>query len=270
MLLDSLGRTINYLRISVTDKCNYRCTYCMPEYGVMEKSHNDMLSYEEIAQITGIAGELGIRKIRLTGGEPLIKRNIETLVQLIADSYNFDEITMTTNGSLLTPGLAKKLANAGLNRVNISFDTLNPKKFNNLTRCGTLSDVVNGIQSAKEADLNPIKINMVIFNTTTQDEIDKMQSFCNFHKLTLQKIRHFELQDHGYKTHDTECDRPLPCHLCNRLRLTADGFLKSCLFSDDEIKVNMNTTKEDILMAVNTKQARGKSCSNRYMMEIGG
>lgn len=269
MIIDKHNRKINYLRVSVTDKCNYRCTYCMPAEGIPLKPHSEMLSYESIALIAHEAGKLGFNKIRITGGEPLVKRDIESLFEMIRLTHKYNEITMTTNGALLTKEKAKILKANGLNRITISLDTLNEKKFAALTRCGNINDVFKGIDAAIEAELFPIKINMIIFEDTTKDEIYKMQEFCEKKHISLQTIQQFSLynkEDSNFHT----CDRPLPCTLCNKLRLTADGYLLPCLFSNKEIKVDLNNIEQSIRKAISIKPLHGTSCANRGMSQIGG
>ncbi len=268
MLIDPFGRTIDYLRVSITDKCNYRCVYCMPEEGIALKSHREILSYESIALIASFAGKLGITKIRLTGGEPLVKRDIELLIKMLHLTNRFNEITMTTNASLLTTQKAKLLKESGLTRINISLDTLDPNKFSHITRGGNINDVFAGINAAKVADLNPIKINMIIFNETTDLEISTMRDFCNKNGLKLQTIKHFALYNKKHTTHSF--DRPGNCGDCNRLRLTADGFLKPCLFSNKEIKIDFNNIEKSIQDAVDNKPNIGSACENRCMCQIGG
>lgn len=271
MPLDTFGRTIDYLRVSVTDKCNYRCTYCMPENGILLKSHSEILRYESIALIANHAGRLGFKKIRITGGEPLIKRDIETLVDMIRLTNRFEEITMTTNAALLTEEKAVRLKKAGLKRVNISLDTLDKLRFKNITRGGNIDDVFSGIDAAKKADLFPIKINMIIFENTLLEEIDQIRTFCRKNGLTLQTIKQFSLYNKKEHSMDlTSYNRPPSCEHCNRLRLTADGYFKSCLFSDKEIKVDLNNIDASINQAIKSKPFRGTTCINRIMSQIGG
>jgi cyclic pyranopterin phosphate synthase len=169
-LSDSFQRPINYLRISVTDRCNLRCVYCMPEAGVDLMSHYDILSYEEIYTVVKAAAELGINKVRLTGGEPLVRAGISDLVSLISSIDTIDDIALTTNGILLAQ-YAAELKEAGLNRVNISLDTLKPDRFRQITRCGTLEGTLEGIEAAFSADLTPVKINMVVMAGINDDEL---------------------------------------------------------------------------------------------------
>jgi GTP 3',8-cyclase len=167
---DTYQRTINYLRISVTDRCNLRCVYCMPEGGISLMSHLDILSYEEIITLVKAAAELGIDKVRLTGGEPLVRAGVSDLVKMIADIDTIKDISMTTNGVLLAK-YAAELKEAGLDRVNVSLDTLKPERFHQITRCGKLEETLKGIEAAKEANLTPVKINMVAMAGVNDDEI---------------------------------------------------------------------------------------------------
>jgi cyclic pyranopterin phosphate synthase len=167
---DSFQRPINYLRISVTDRCNLRCVYCMPESGVELMSHYDILSYEEIYSVVKAAAELGITRIRLTGGEPLVRTGVADLVALISSIDTIEDISLTTNGILLARHAAE-LKEAGLNRVNISLDTLRPERFRQITRCGSLEDTLEGIEAARANGLTPVKINMVVIAGMNDDEL---------------------------------------------------------------------------------------------------
>ncbi|MFC1902692.1 GTP 3',8-cyclase MoaA [Chloroflexota bacterium] len=167
---DSFQRPINYLRISVTDRCNLRCIYCMPTDGVCLASHDDILSYEEIYTIVQAAAELGIKKIRITGGEPLVRLGLPQLISMLAQIEAIDDISLTTNGVLLAR-YAAELKSAGLHRVNVSLDTLKPGRFELITRGDKLRDVLEGIEAAGYADLNPVKINIVVMSGINDDEI---------------------------------------------------------------------------------------------------
>jgi cyclic pyranopterin phosphate synthase len=169
-LSDSFQRPINYLRISVTDRCNLRCVYCMPQEGITLMSHYDILSYEEIYTLVKAAAELGINKVRLTGGEPLVRAGVSDLVRLIANIDTIDDISLTTNGILLAE-YAAELKEAGLMRVNVSLDTLKPERFRRITRCGELDKTLKGIDAASEVGLTPVKINMVVMAGINDDEI---------------------------------------------------------------------------------------------------
>jgi cyclic pyranopterin phosphate synthase len=170
---DSYGRAIDYLRVSVTDRCNLRCVYCMPEEGVPWRPHSEILRYEEIARLARVAATLGVSHIRLTGGEPLVRQGLPALVKMLAEVPGIDELSMTTNGTLLAQQ-AKELARAGLNRVNVSLDTLDAEQFRQITRWGELDDALRGISAAREAGLTPVKINVVVIRGTNDDQIVDM------------------------------------------------------------------------------------------------
>lgn len=180
---DSIGRTINYLRISVTDYCNFRCVYCMPVEGVAPRDHHELMRFEEIVEVVRVAAENGITKIRLTGGEPLVRKGIVDLVHMIRQISGINEITMTTNGYLLEKH-AEALKEAGLTRVNVSVDTLKPELFKKITRRGDLETVWRGIEAAEKFGLTPLKINMVMMAGVNDQEIP------DFMNLTLEKPWH--------------------------------------------------------------------------------
>jgi cyclic pyranopterin phosphate synthase len=169
-LADSFQRPINYLRISVTDRCNLRCVYCMPPEGITQMSHNDILTYEEIFTLVKAAAELGIDRVRLTGGEPLVRSGLPDLVRMIASIKTIKDISLTTNGILLAK-YATELKKAGLMRVNISLDTLKPERFRQITRCGELEYTLKGIEAADKVGLTPVKINMVVMAGVNDDEL---------------------------------------------------------------------------------------------------
>jgi len=276
-LSDSFQRPINYLRVSVTDRCNLRCIYCMPAEGVSLMSHSDVLSYEEIYHVVKAAAELGINKVRLTGGEPLVRAGLPELVRMLASIGTIDDIALTTNGTLLAHHAAE-LKQAGLQRVNISLDTLNPDKFRHITRCGHLEDTLRGIEAARVAGLDPIKINVVVMAGINDDELpdfaartvsegwhvrfielmplngdepvasrlvsvgDMKRRLNPLGKMEPCRVsvgngpaKYFRLPDAtgtiGFITPVTEHF----CYQCNRLRLTADGKLRPCLLSEEEI-----------------------------------
>lgn len=274
---DDFGRKIEYLRISVTDLCNLRCVYCMPEEGIVKHNHQTSITFEEIEAIVRAGARQGIHKVRLTGGEPLVRKGIVELVKRVGAINGIDDLSMTTNGILL-PKWGQDLKNAGLQRVNISLDTLDSKKYAKITRGGDLEAVFRGIDAAKEAGLAPIKINVVLIEGFNEDEIE---AFVN---LTVEKaleVRFIELMPLGDQTAfalgqyisgeevlrrmpalqpviNTCCQGPaklyrIPgaigkvglinpishsfCSECNRLRLTADAKLRPCLHSDKELSV---------------------------------
>jgi cyclic pyranopterin phosphate synthase len=188
-LSDLFNRPINYLRISVTDRCNLRCIYCLPEEGIRLMAHDNILTYEEITAIARLAAELGINKLRLTGGEPLVRANLPSLVSMLAEIEAVDDISLTTNGILLKE-YASELKRAGLRRVNVSLDSLNQDKFERITRRRKLAEVLQGIEAAKACGLNPVKINMVVMRGVNDDEV------LDFARLTVSEgwhVRFIEL-----------------------------------------------------------------------------
>ena len=170
VLLDGCGRRVDYLRVSVTDRCNLRCVYCMPPEGIAWQPHDTILSYEEILTVVRAAAALGITKVRLTGGEPLVRPNLVHLVRGIAGTPGITDLSLTTNGMLLA-GMAQTLAEAGLRRINVSLDTLDPAKFRRLTRHGEIARVWDGLLAAESAGLTPIKLNAVVVRGVNDDEL---------------------------------------------------------------------------------------------------
>lgn len=189
MLVDGCGRRITYLRVSVTDRCNLRCVYCMPAEGVKWQSHESIMRYEEIAAIVRVAAKEGISEIRLTGGEPLVRKDLSDLVHQIAQINGVHDISLTTNGILLEDQ-AQELSTAGLNRVNVSLDTMSAEKFQRITRGGEIDRVLRGLEKAEEAGLTPIKINVVILKGVNDDEI---HAFANLTRIHPWHIRFIEL-----------------------------------------------------------------------------
>ena len=167
---DSYGREINYLRLSITDRCNFRCRYCMPEEGIEKSPHEEVLSFEEIAKLVSAAASLGVSKVRLTGGEPTTRVELPELVRMLDEIDGIEEISMTTNGSSLAER-AEELARAGLARVNVSLDAIDPEKFRKITRGGEVGPVLEGIRAAKEAGLTPVKLNAVVIKGVNDTEI---------------------------------------------------------------------------------------------------
>ncbi len=265
-MFDRFDRPITYMRISVTDKCNLRCLYCMPPQGVPARRHEDFLTLEQMAEAARAAVSLGVTKIRLTGGEPLVKRGIVRLVRMIASIEGLEHLAMTTNGTLLAPA-ARALADAGLDSVNVSLDTLDPARYRELTRGGAIDDALAGIRAALAAGI-PVKLNMVVMGDTDPAEIGRMRAFADGIGARLQLINHYELFREKSDTY--AFDRPPACARCNRIRLTADGMLKPCLHSDLEVPLDFSRLEESLRAAVRAKPARGGTCRNRAMSQIGG
>jgi len=201
MLIDSYGRTIDYIRISVTDRCNYRCLYCMSENGIKLINRRDILSYEEIAEIIEQFAARGISKLRLTGGEPLIRSNIEKLVGMLSSIKGIKKIAITTNGSILKDK-ASKLKKNGLNSITISLDTLDNKKFNKLTRIGKISDVIDGIEEAIKSGLD-VKLNTVLLKGVNEQELDRLAKFAFERDIIIRFIELMptEVDQDFYKKH---------------------------------------------------------------------
>ncbi|MEA3377118.1 MAG: GTP 3',8-cyclase MoaA [Chloroflexota bacterium] len=329
--LDAYNRPISYLRISVTDRCNLRCIYCMPAEGVAWRPHDQILRYEEIEMVARAAAELGISKIRLTGGEPLVRLGIVDLVRGIASIPGIDDLAMTTNGVLLSK-VADDLARAGLHRVNISLDTLNADRFRQITRCGDLSDVLAGIEAACRVGLRPIKINTVVIRGMNDDEVVDLAAktleaeWWNVRFIELMPVGNGELVDAAWEKRvvtgrevreriETALGELEPakisigsgparyhrlpgakgtigfitpisehfCYKCNRLRLTADGQLRPCLLSDQEIDMRgplrrgatVEELKALIVEGIHRKPMRHHLSNHvhpadRAMSEIGG
>ncbi len=277
-LTDGQGRKHDYLRISVTDRCNLRCVYCMGPEGVERMPHEDILSYEEIVRVVEAGAELGISKIRITGGEPLVRRDVVGLIRKIAAVPGINDLAMTTNGILL-PCFAARLKKAGLKRVNISLDSLKPDLYQSITRCGELKQALEGIDAAINYDLQPVKLNVVLMKGINDLEVIDFLQLVREKPLHVRFIEYMPIGDHDrdYRDHYLPLDHveetakkagltlnpaPLPggagpaesytipggkgtvglihpisrhfCSSCNRLRLTAEGCLKACLYWQEE------------------------------------
>ena len=327
MLLDPYKRKINYLRISVTDKCNLRCRYCMPEEGIPLISHGAILTYEEILRIVRVFAAEGISKVRLTGGEPLVRKGIVDFISRLSQIEEIKDLSLTTNGILLKE-YARDLKRAGLKRINVSLDSLTKKRFYQITRRDDFERVWSGIEEALRVGLTPIKINMVAIRGVNDDEIEAFARLTLHLPLTVRFIEYMpsgngeEWKESDILTVPQIKDRlervgpltPVPpdqwdgpskrfkiegaigeigligavsshfCSDCNRLRLTPDGKIRTCLFSDEEIDVReilrMGGTdqnlKERLLDALRAKPERHhinthqfKKCQ-RNMSAIGG
>lgn len=266
-MLDRFNRHITYLRISVTDRCNLRCVYCMPEKGIKLIPKNEILSLEEIAEVVKVASGLGVRKIRLTGGEPLVRHGIVDLVDMISKISGIEEVTMTTNGILLA-GYANALKKAGLSRVNISLDSVLPETYREITRGGDLEAVFSGIRAAKEAGLTPVKINVVKLNDGHDQEIPAIRKFAEEEGVKIRFITQMDLRTGEFS--QVEGGDGGNCSICNRLRLTAHGMIKPCLFSNREYSVREHGIREAFLLALDAKPEKGVVCSTHSFYNIGG
>jgi len=264
---DRFNRHINYLRISVTDRCNLRCRYCMPEDGIRLMNHQDILSFEEITEVVRVAVSLGIDKFRITGGEPLVRKDIVTLVSQMASVDGVKDLSITTNGILLEE-LALPLKDAGLRRVNISLDTLNPLKFSEITRGGDITKVLSGIQAAKDAGLEPIKINCVVFKSSNEADALEVKEYGRMNNLQVRFIRQMNLESGEFSV--VEGGEGGNCSRCNRLRLTASGMVKPCLFDEQEFSVRELGAEKALLSALNSKPLNGCFNSKGSFYNIGG
>ncbi len=274
-MLDQYKRNINYMRISVTELCNLRCRYCMPVEGICKKEHKEMLSEDELVQAVEAAVSLGITKLRITGGEPLVKRNILSICRRIAAVNGIREVCMTTNGILL-PALAVPLREAGVTRLNISLDTLDRKKYAYITRGGALDDAWAGIEAALSAGFQKVKLNAVLIGGFNDEEIAALAELTKRYPLDVRFIEMMPMYNSGDfdETAFLPCEkvlevlpelaavepdggvaqlyqlpgamgrvgliRPVNAHFCgscNRIRLTADGKIKPCLHSAEEYNI---------------------------------
>lgn len=316
------GRTVDYLRLSVTDRCNFRCSYCMPPDGVEFKSHEEILTYEDMIFFVRVAAQVGISKIRLTGGEPLVRKDLSDLVKQLSAIEGVDDISLTTNGVLL-PRFAGALRDAGLRRVNISIDSLDPERFRTLTRGGSLAGALAGVDAAFEHGLLPVKVNAVML----PELLEEVPAFAEFTRerpvhvrfiewmpvggcgpvdpesaLSRDRLmkaftaigpmdpvaspggwgpaRYFRLPGHAGTVGFISSMSDHFCGDCNRLRLTADGRLKSCLFSGDEVEVikllrqrDEAGTLEAVRRSLEGKtfdKNRVREMNSRGMSQIGG
>lgn len=266
-MLDQYNREINYLRISVTDRCNLRCVYCMPAEGVSLMRHEDILSFDEIAEITRYAVKLGIKKVRLTGGEPLVRKGITELVSMLSGIKGIEDLSMTTNGILLDK-YAKSLKEAGLHRVNISLDSLDQKKYASITRIGNLNDALRGVDAALQTGLIPVKINCVIDKSPNEPDAKSVAEYCKKKNIQLRYIYKMDLE-HGHFNGVIGGDGG-KCSLCNRLRLSADGKIKPCLFSELEYNVRESGIQKSLEMALANKPKCGTLNKTGHFYNIGG
>jgi len=266
-LLDSYNREINYLRISVTDRCNYRCFYCMPEKGVKFIDHDKILRYEEIIDFVKVAVKLGINKIKITGGEPLVRKNLIFFIKEITKINGLKDISLTTNGYYLEE-YAEQLYLAGIKRINVSIDSLNPEKYKQITKYGDLNKVLKGLEICKKIGFNKIKINTVLLDINKED-IYKIEIFCKKNNFYHQIIKRMDLSRGFFdKVINGEGGK---CESCNRLRLTASGYLVPCLFSNIAINIKETSYEKALKKSLKIKPLRGdKNTKFKYFNEIGG
>lgn len=315
---DTFGREITYLRLSVTDRCNLRCRYCMPEEGICKRPHREMLTEEEMVRAVRQAAGLGVRKLRITGGEPLVKRNVLSLCRRCAQVEGIEELCLTTNGTLL-PQLARPLREAGVARLNISLDTLDREKYAYITRREELSQALAGIRAALEAGFARVKINTVLIGGFNEEEIGSLAGLTLRYPVDVRFIELMPMHDGGEfgPAAYVPCDRVLErlpqlepeagesgvarmyrlpgalgrvglispvsehfCASCDRIRLTADGKLKPCLHSRQEVDLKglddagMRRALERAILSKPVchapLSARERSEAGRNMNQIGG
>ena len=323
---DSFQRKVDYLRLSITDRCNLRCSYCMPESGVPKLSHSEILRYEEIVRLAGIVTAMGISKVRITGGEPLVRKDVLSLCESISRLSGLSSLSLTTNGVLLSD-FAKGLRDAGIKRINVSLDTLRPERFAAITRKDLFSRVWEGILAAEQAGISPIKLNAVIMRGVNDDEIEDLArltfqfpfhvrfiEFMPFRQIDydaafipaseiLERVRrvapldvssggdsngparHYKFEGAPGKIGIISPVSDHFCPSCNRLRVTSDGKLRTCLFSTEETDLRLplrqglpdKDVAAAIRAAINKKPEKHqlnssvfRKCISRPMFSIGG
>lgn len=264
---DPFGRKIDYLRISVTDRCNLRCYYCMTDRCPELLERKELLSYEEIADFARTAVDLGITKIRLTGGEPLMRSGIVYLVSMLRQLDGLDELCMTTNGVLLDK-YAAPLIEAGLDRINVSLDTVDPESYRKKTQGGNLDKALSGIQAALDAGFEHIKLNCVVERSSEERDARTVAAFGEQHGFEVRFIRHMNLAQGEFWVVDGGTGGQ--CESCNRIRLSSDGLVRPCLFSDAGFSVRELGAKEAILRAIEHKPESGEKCHTTTFRRIGG
>lgn len=312
-LVDRYGRVHDYLRISVTDRCNLRCLYCMPAEGMEFMSQNKLLTDDEIEEVVRAAAKLGVRKIRLTGGEPTVRPGLPQLIKRIASIPGIIDVALTTNG-LLLGNMAAHLHAAGLQRVNISIDSLQPERFKQMTRGGDLSKVLTAIEKCVRIGFSPIKLNVVLVRGYNEDEFDDFLRLTVDQPLTVRfieympiggrqadwKQNYLSLEERLYASELGRSAVPIAkpehggpaeyyrlpnalgsfglihpvsehfCDTCNRLRLTADGFLKPCLYWSDEFQIRRYIGDEHALMDALIRSLDAKPLNHEMARELSG
>ena len=266
-MTDRFGRLINYLRISVTDRCNLRCQYCMPDGLAGLLRQEEILSFEEIGEVAQAAVGLGFTKIRLTGGEPLVRRDIEQLVAMLTKIEGIQDLAMSSNGILLSD-YAETLAAAGLHRVNISLDSMDPQRYAEISGGGDLQRVLAGIEAAGEAGLVPIKLNCVVADSSGEPDALTVARFARENDLEVRFIHTMDFATGKFSV--VEGARGGDCPRCNRMRLSSDGMVRPCLFSDIAFSVRKLGARQALEQAIKEKPVAGGPCIHNWMHGIGG
>jgi cyclic pyranopterin phosphate synthase len=239
----------------------------MPAEGIQLMQHSDILSFEEIMEVVDAALALGVDKVRITGGEPLVRKGIVELVQMIASQKAIQDLGMTTNGQLLEQ-FAFPLKEAGLHRINVSLDTLNPEKYSQITRGGDINKVFRGIETAKKAGLLPVKINCVIAKSPDEPDAVEVAEYCKKNGLHVRFIRQMDLEKGEFYIVDGGSGGD--CSTCNRLRLTANGMIKPCLFNDMEYNIREHGAVVALKLALGNKPSCGTINKHGEFYNIGG
>ena len=266
-MIDAYGRKIDYLRVSVTDKCNLRCVYCMPPEGVPLLRHEEMLSFEQLVEAVGVAVGMGMSKIRITGGEPLVKRGICRLIDMISRIDGVKELVMSTNGTLLGK-YADALAEAGVDRINVSLDTMDPERYSQITRGGDLHAVLAGIHAAEKAGLEPIKLNCVVARSSSEPDARKVQRYGDQHGYQVRYIREMDFKNGHFSV--VEGGAGGDCSRCNRLRLSSNGLVRPCLFSELTYNVRELGAEQALKQAIENKPLGGGPVSANWIRRVGG
>lgn len=266
-MFDHFKRSITYLRISVTDLCNLRCQYCMPLEGIKLKPRKEILSFEEITGFTEIALKNGVNKIRLTGGEPLVRHGVITLVGMLSALEGIEDFGLTTNGILLTQ-FASRLKEAGITRLNVSLDTLSPERYAETTRIGKLQEVLDGLKAADDAGFTQTKLNCVIRSSPNEPDALAVSDFAEKNGYAVQYIRQMNLKTGKFWS--VIGGKGGHCATCNRLRLSSDGKVFPCLFSDKYYSVRELGYERAFQLAVQNKPESGVSSKSNEFYSIGG
>jgi len=314
LLVDKYGRIHNYLRISVTDRCNLRCVYCMPEEGMQFEPDNRIMTYEEITEVVKVLAPLGVSKLRITGGEPLVRKGLDQLVSMLSSIPGIEDIALSTNGMYLAK-FADRLKTAGITRVNVSLDSLNPATFKAITRGGDVHKVLKGLEASRKVGFSPIKLNVVLMKDVNDKEVEQFLAMTREEPIHIRFIEYMPIGYEGSKwrnaymplTHILEtCDRlnlrytacedvygngpaqsfrldgaagtfglihPISdhfCSSCNRLRLTAEGSIKPCLYWNDEYNVRKHMGDPKAIEAMFLKAIEAKPETHEMAKALAG